>query len=68
MNFDFLKGLYVTNYFIRLWNFLIQTLNILASPAVINSNEICEIITEKYMPHSDVFEDLVIVKEKDRKK
>ena len=37
------------------------------SPAVINSGERCEINEEEYMSYSDVFEDIVIVKEKDRK-
>ena len=37
------------------------------SPAVINSGERCEINEEEYMSYSDVFEDIVIVKEKNRK-
>ena len=37
------------------------------SPAVINTGERCEINGEDYIPYSDVFEGIVIVKEKDRK-
>ncbi len=37
------------------------------SPAVINSGERCEINEEEYNSYSDVFEDIVIVKEKERK-
>ena len=37
------------------------------SPAVINTGERCEINGEDYIPYSDVFEDIVIVKEKERK-
>ena len=38
------------------------------SPAVINSGERCEINEEEYSSYSDVFENIVIVKEKERKK
>ena len=38
------------------------------SPAVINTGERCEINEEEYNSYSDVFENIVIVKEKERKK
>jgi len=37
------------------------------SPAVINTGERCEINEDEYNSYSDVFENIVIVKEKERK-
>ena len=39
-----------------------------SSPSVINTGERCEINGEYFLPYSDVFEGIVIVKEKERKK